>query len=589
MDTLEHPAPLNPFQRYRQANAILKETSRATSPAWYQEALELDLQLHIRVDGQAVRSFFYNRPSKEWSNGLPLSEEILSNEELTLTFASQLLKQVKDLKGSSVGIVIHIADEFATAELDPELDNPGALSELREKAYFSPEDILDDSSIQQAQASWRVLPYPAEGSEVIGTTVTLSSRLNPFIQALRTFGEGKNFPIIVQSLSAPLIAIMGLPRVIQRESEKPYVAILQYPWFTAMAFFNRHSDLRLIRTLQHRGMRKASNLRHALSSTNASLEFVEPDLYILPLAPEVDGTMVDDLKKSFPQSLVETARFPSTELPGELLPEAEISASEITGDTEGLSYTFGVLTAERWFLQDFIPMAKATAELYPTKNEMRLLRFFKFARVALVLIALAGMGWLAFSAFSVMRRPEWAFNADEAQSVQNRMGNLTTERQRLEYWNNMLDDRSKAWTSMENLTRLFPANSGLLLKNFNHTVRPDSAPGQKKVGFVKEWTISGMARDEALSYLNTLNTREGISAHFAEISKLTGNSAYDPTPTTRNLVVNVKTLENSGFRQVPLEEVMDSDDTTYPYSFNLVITQRFESADPLAINASKAP
>ena len=199
---------------------------------------------------------------------------------------------------------------------------------------------------------------------------------------------------------------------------------------------------------------------------------------------------------------------------------------------------------------------------------MRLLRFFKFARVALVLIALAGMGWLAFSAFSVMRRPEWAFNADEAQSVQNRMGNLTTERQRLEYWNNMLDDRSKAWTSMENLTRLFPANSGLLLKNFNHTVRPDSAPGQKKVGFVKEWTISGMARDEALSYLNTLNTREGISAHFAEISKLTGNSAYDPTPTTRNLVVNVKTLENSGFRQVPLEEVM-LDGATKTFSNNV--------------------
>ena len=51
---------------------------------------------------------------------------------------------------------------------------------------------------------------------------------------------------------------------------------------------------------------------------------------------------------------------------------------------------------------------------------------------------------------------------------------------------------------MEAVARLFPAKSGILLKTFNHTVRPDSAPGQAKVGFVKDWTITGLVRDEAL-------------------------------------------------------------------------------------------
>jgi hypothetical protein len=98
-----------------------------------------------------------------------------------------------------------------------------------------------------------------------------------------------------------------------------------------------------------------------------------------------------------------------------------------------------------------------------------------------------------------------------------------------------------------------------------------------------------MARDEALSYLNTLNTREGISARFSEVAKVTGNSAYDPTPNTRTIVVNVKTLENSSFKLMPLEEIDDSDEATYPFTFNLTITQRFESEDPLAISAAMAP
>ena len=392
-----------------------------------------------------------------------------------------------------------------------------------------------------------------------------------------------------QSLSAPLVAIMGLPSIIKRDSDKPFVTILQYPWFTAVVFFNKHSDIRLIRTLQHRGMRRASNFRHALATTNASLEFVNPDFYVVPLASEVDATIAEDLRKSFPESFVDTVIFPSSGVIPVNLPEPQISTSELPEDTEGLSHTFGVLVSEKWFLQDFLPAEKAQAELYPSRNEMRLLRFSKLARVAVLMLAVLGIAWLAFSVFTVIRKPEWAFNENEAQTVQKRLAKLGQENQRLEYWNAMLEDRSKAWSAMEVVARLFPANSGLLLENFGHSVRPDSAPGQATVGFIKEWRITGYARAEALTYLNALNTREGIAAHFAEILQVTGNSAYDPTPTTRSLVVNVKTQENGAYKQAPPEEMMEDDESSYPYSFNLVITQRFESADPLAIKASKAP
>ncbi len=589
MATLEHPANLNAFQQFRQACALLRETSRATLPAWYQEALELDYQLHIRSDGTTVHTFFHNRPKKEWSSGPPLTEAAMADPGQLAAFAAQIIKDVRALKGDSVGVILHIADEFATAELKPELNNPAALPDLRDTSIHNPGEILDDSSVPPDQAAWRVIPYPAEGSEVIATTATVSRRMAGFLQAMRSVGERQNFPVITHALSAPLVVIMGLPAAIKPAEGKAFVTILQYPWFTSMAFFNQHSDIRLIRTLQHRGLRRPPNFRQALATTNASLEFVDPDLFVLPLGGDVDTQVADDLRKSFPESKVETVSFPTVANVPAWIPEPALSIEVIPEDKIHASQTFGSMRTEKWFLQDFLPADKEAREVYPTRNEMRLLSALRLARLGIAALAVLGITWLAFGVFSVVRRPEWAFNEGESKAVQQRLVNLTQEQQRFEHWNNLLEDRSKAWVSMEALSRLFPAKSGMLVLSFSHTTRPDTAPGQAKVGFIKEWIITGMARDEALSYLNALNTREGISARFAEIAKATGNTAFDPAPNTRTIVVNVKTLENAKFKQMPLEDIVDSDEATYPFTFNLTITQRFESADPLAISAANAP
>lgn len=595
MATLENPASLNAFQQYRQACSILKDTSRAVVSTWYQEALELDFQFHILVDGVSVHSFFYERSKNEWSSWKNFSEEVLTDSGQTKRFALELLKQVRSLKGTSVGVVVHAADEFATAELKPELDNPADLSNLREAAYHNPGEILEDSSIPPDQASWRVLPYPASGSEVIGTTITMSRHLEGFVTTLRSFANEVNFPIITHVLSAPLVSIMALSEVITPTPRKPFIAILQYPGFTAVAFFNEHSDLRLIRTLQHRGLRRPPHLDHALSTSMASLEFEDPDIYILALAEGMDPKLSEELAKSFPASVVETTEYPTVApipewAPGpSLVTKPAKDAGEAGDNGKQKSYTFGVLRAEKWFLQDFLPPSAEEAALFPSRNEMRLLRYFKLGRYALAAIVLLGIAWAAMSIFSVTNKPEWAFNEADATAVTQRLTNLNQERQRVDHWNNLLSDRSKAWSSMEALAQLFPDKSGLLVKTYNHMVRPDSVPGQAKVGFVKEWVITGMARDEALAYLNSLNTREGISTFFSQVAEVTGDLAYDPTPTTRSIVVNVRTQENAKFRQRPIEEIDDSDESTYPFTFNLTITQRFESADPMAISAAKAP
>jgi hypothetical protein len=49
----------------------------------------------------------------------------------------------------------------------------------------------------------------------------------------------------------------------------------------------------------------------------------------------------------------------------------------------------------------------------------------------------------------------------------------------------------------------------------------------------------------------------------------------------------VRTQENSGFKPTPPEETSATDETSYPFTFDLTITQRFEATDPLAINVPK--
>ncbi len=49
-----------------------------------------------------------------------------------------------------LALVLHVADEFATSELKPELDNPGALTELRAQIEIDPKVVLDDASVTAA-------------------------------------------------------------------------------------------------------------------------------------------------------------------------------------------------------------------------------------------------------------------------------------------------------------------------------------------------------------------------------------------------------------------------------------------------------
>lgn len=589
MATIRHPKSLNPWQQYRQACTIYGNTSRAKNPAWYQNALDLDLQLHLRPDGPVTVSAYYNRKTSSWTPGPDISEEILRNEEQSESLIAGIIKYAHGQQAHAIGVILHVADEFATSELNPQLDNPAALAEMRKAAIENPVSILEDTTVDTNLASWRVLPYAAAGSESIGTTITITKQFAPFFALLRKAGENANFPIISHALSAPLVALMGMARMLPSQPTKPFVAILQYPWFTALAFFNEHADLKLVRTLQHRGMKRATNFRNALLTTSVSLEFLDPDLYIIPLGRDIDESIENNLRANFANCEVTTLKAPTVDGIPTWCPEPLIVSQTATGEAGVSSNTFTMLKDEQWALQDFLPTPREIVEVYPTKAEMNILRISRIMRIAIVLLAVAGLGFFGMGILDLRKKPEWSFNPNDAGIAKARLSKLNAERKRIDHWNNLLADRSKAWVVMESIARLFPEKGGMLVKGCSYTAKPDTAPGQSTIGIVKSWKITGFARDEALEYLNKLNTRDGINAHFSEIARITGNSAYQPDAGNRSITINVRTQENNTFRPVSFEEMVMTDETTYPFTFDLTITQRFEATDPMAITVPAAP
>lgn len=587
---LEHPASLNALQQYRQASQILKRTSRASNPAWYQEALALEHQLHIRFDGDFISTHIYQKSQNAWSAGPPLSEAVLRDPEKTATFAKELLTHARSMGARSLGVVVHIANEFATAELKPELDDPASLPDLREAAIHDPASILDDSSVTPDQASWRLVPYPAEGGESIATAIILTRQLAPFLEVIRETSEAQNFPLVTQAVSAPVIAFTALGSIATPTEGKPFIGILQYPWFTVVGFFNDRAELKLIRTMQHRGRKRVTNFRHALNTTNALLELVDPDVLILPLGEHVDHMLGSDLQISMPESRIEVVGPPADfqGLPPWCL-EPWLSTNLESRPNRLESTTMRMLQGEKWALQNFLPTPPEIVQLYPGLGEMRMLRYFKLARVALFFFAVGGLAWLGFEYTKAVRQPEWSFNPLDAEQAKKRLAALTLERNQADHWHNMLADRSKAWITMEDLVRMFPESSGVKIRTFLYSVKPETAAREATAGFIREWRITGLARPEGAERLNDLNTREGISAHFAEVARLTGNEAYRPDEPTRNITVSLRTQENRGFRNATPQDFATLADNSYPFAFDLIISQRFESNDPLAISTRTAP
>ncbi|MGJ8671654.1 hypothetical protein [Rubritalea sp.] len=335
--TLSQPESLSFGKRFKQAKQLSKETSRADNPNWYADAFSINLQLHIFVgsDSGAI-SYIRNTSTGEWAKGPNISPEMEEAPSLLKPVLDGIVQEhLTSEKNPGLGIILYVADEFATAEPGPEHQNPAEIDELRRKIIKDPRAILEDASVSNQSHAWRLFPYPGAASgQPFATAIAFTRRHESLLQECRDYGNLSNIPIRTRAVSAPLCAISAIPWLLEQKPENGFVTIHHYPRFSVLSFFNIHGDLILIRTLQHHGNVPFSpQTASAILTTATSLELENPHVFLIPMAGAAPMGMSDSLSSMLPNSQVITLSPTSSAL------HIPTAPSAIKGKNESLGMT----------------------------------------------------------------------------------------------------------------------------------------------------------------------------------------------------------------------------------------------------------
>ena len=585
MESLVHPTQLSVWQRFLQARRLHRETSRSKNSDWFRNALELECQLHLFLEGDEISEAHVCRgkdSQKTWIRVSAPSREL--TEEDLQEYLTTIRGEFTGVKCRSLGVVLHLADEFAISELAHANEQPEDMRELSRQLINAPQEVLEDHSISMDELSFRIFPYPgAKPGQLFGSAITISRKHQEFLRQFRAVGETSNFPILTCALSAPLVALAALPQLASQLPSQPFCIFFSYSTFSVIAFFTGEGDLVMLRSVRHHAGGTPPHVGRIIQTMAAALELPEPLVYVLPLARGENGeggAALPVLPNATVLNRRENAQF-DAEVPLEFQGPSMLKVED---EPEGLaaSETFRGLAEQKWATQDFLPATVEEAELYPSQMEMKALRLgglgFRIGVAVLVLF----LGWTGLRAFKILRDPAW----HSAGTQISREGNKVLARQihRYEQWNSYLADRSKAWVTMELMNQLFPNPASVVLSEAVHTVRPEVTREQAKASVTKEWTISGLVNGEALEHLTVINTTEGMNRVFESVYKLTGDESLRTDLPTRSLVVNLLASENKRYKESGTKP-----SERFPFVFNLTVTQRISAEDPIAIPTIAAP
>ena len=99
-------------------------------------------------------------------------------------------------KHRSLGVILHLADEFAISELSRLSEAPENYDELRNQLLYEPKEVLEDHSVSVEDLSFRLMPYRGEqNAPFAGVAITISRRHHELLKQFRSCGEQANFPI----------------------------------------------------------------------------------------------------------------------------------------------------------------------------------------------------------------------------------------------------------------------------------------------------------------------------------------------------------------------------------------------------------
>ena len=588
MSEMKHPSEMNMLQHYARAVKLAKTTSRMKNQAWYQDALELDVQLHCYLkDAAGMTCYLRVKSGNHFEKIDGLSSRQLEQRDELVKLIDNVLAHEAAAKAKSIGIIFYLADEFSIAGLGPEHQNPAELTELREMMLEDPIEVLDDKTISAETHSWRLFPYPgAAAGDEYATGVAVSKRRNNTLKTLREIGNEKNLPIRTCALSAPLCAITLMPWF-STAKENGTISLFNYEGFTLIAFFNTRCDLLMLRCMPHANNDAyPANIGSAIMATAAAFELEDPEIMVFSMV----GHELDVLKLALRTAIlgadvtmVDAAEVIKDKgLPMNIPLECIATTQDLDTDLHplGNNETFTSFQEDSWHLQDFLSPDVEELEMHPGQADMKLLKIGKRIKKIAALLLLGILMHSTFSIISKVKNDAWSYKAENLSATNIA---LTAELKKYELWDNLLMDRSKAWVTMELIAQLTPSNGTVILDSVNHTVDQKEDKANNNIGFTKKWLIQGFASDKGIELLEQFSTREGIKGLFLKVALETQNNAYLPEVNKRDLTVSLRQRSNPSYNTINPKKPGD----TFRRAFTISITQTISGEDEMALASLK--
>ncbi|QQL44481.1 hypothetical protein [Sulfuriroseicoccus oceanibius] len=590
MNQLHHPETLSAVKAYRQACMVANSSSRASNPDWYKPAHQVGLQWHIRTTGSPrLASAVYSESDQAWSDGPNLNLPQLRSMDALEAAIDEILK--RHPKAKSLGIVLHIADEFATTEIFEDFSDWNQLDALSEQLSTNPHSLIGDEGMATEDTSWRIIPTPGAITPPICTTVAISHRYQEVLANLRALGEKRNFPIVTEGVSAPLAFLALLPAFLDFENEAPKLVVLHYHKFSALSIFSPNGELIKVRALPHRGRPHPPNLSDTLTAAVHANELQKPQIILVPMTSTDIEPLVTQLHATLHLDddpvidVIKPGVEPVTQCAGSR-PEMLMALPDYTASEH--SNTFKMLGGQGWAFQDFLAPPADESAAIPSWKEMQLLKLSKLAKPVFALVAIGALGLTMTGVISAISNESWQYD-ETTTSMLNGEINLLQQKQKAHaHWENILADRTSAWTTLELIARIFPKDSGVLVENVEYSARVEQAKKGNTLPFARSWTITGAATDVGEEHLTSLNSRDGISAVFTEITDATGIQSFDPSSDTRQLLINVTLGNNPQYnRSARVTRPLDLENC--PTRFTMKIDLQYSAKDDLALTRGKQP
>jgi hypothetical protein len=565
--------------------------------------LDQTVRWHLFYDGRGVVSAVSQGKGAtlSWSAGPSMGAADLSDpvrlQALTKELSHGLKLSMRDQ--TSLGVVLHLADDVDVGIVQEAFENPELFEQARALVRETPSEVVTDLSLDQDPAvQWRYYPLLSGPRAVV-----LRHRIE-FFSAMQTL-TALDIKVAVHSAPIETLAIY-LKLYAEAMEQKPHCLVFFYDRFTLVVPANqgvldikvlphRQQDVPptfgddLFSLLERYGMVGSCVLLLVPCGTQEPTRlFRELDTYARRNQKNADGIDIQipdqqTVWNAFHEFKPGSVKEEIIHRPEFLTEYHEPSAKEfpLSLGIKSDAQRFEILSRETFWPDD----QKSRDQRLPRSLALTITAL-RVGQILGVLCFLGLAGWLALSVLGASRANSSSVSPEMINSNRAELNQLQEKRQYLTLWDKILAPRSQAWSTMDFFLALLPEGRDLICQHLKYAIKQAaSKPGpladSSSGGFLREWTIEGSCTEQGRVRLERLREGSTISGIFSS----TAIRLEDPSfAISENRTVKVVLREEANPQFGAANE-----NSALAYVFRLMVTQTFAGGDPLALPVLPKP